>query len=78
MTDEDRTAAKLRGFNCLVKFRDGEELLLKIDSLDASDEEAASWLMDIENYINGRDLIDYCPIPGLAVAHNTIKYARQL
>lgn len=78
MTDEDRTAAKLRGFNCLVKFKDGEELLIKVDSLDGDHDEANEWFMDIENFINGSDSIEYCPIPGLAVARDTIKYAKQL
>ena len=53
MTDEDRTAAKLKGFNCLIKFKDGEELLVKVDSLNGTEEEASEWLMDIEKFING-------------------------
>ena len=78
MTDEDRTAAKLRGLNCLIKFKDGEELLIKVDSLNGTEEEASEWLMDIEKFINGSDSVEYCPIPGIAMTRDTIKYARQL
>ena len=48
MTDEDRVAAKLKGYNCLVKFKDGEELFLKVSSLNGDDEDDAYWFESSE------------------------------
>jgi len=73
MTDEDFTAARLKGYNCLVKFKDGEELLLKIASF-TDDEEEACWFASSEKILNDIFKEDVFDIPGLAVSKNTIKY----
>jgi len=77
MNSEDRVAAKLKGLNCLIKFNDGEELLLKIADLN-NDDLSVEWLMDMEKFINGSDDVDYCPIPGCAILRGSIKYVMQI
>jgi hypothetical protein len=74
MTDEDRTAAKLRGFNCLIKFKDGEELLLKVAALD--EEDTSDWFVDAERYLNSQD--DVFPVYGISLARDTIKYIKEI
>jgi hypothetical protein len=76
MTDEDLTAAKLKGKNCLIKFKDGEELLIKIDYGDEDNE--SEWFMDMEKFINSSDDQDYCPLPGFSMTRGTIKYVRKI
>jgi hypothetical protein len=75
MTDEDRTEEKLEGHNCLIKFKDGEELLLKIPNLDKEDV-AASWFTSVEDFLNDREQI--FPYSGIALAPGTIKYVKQI
>jgi len=72
MIDEDRTAAKLKGYNVMVKFRDGEELFLKVDIKD--DQE---WFLDVESYINGAQDVAF-PSRELAVRADTIKYVLKI
>lgn len=74
MTDEDRIAAKLKGYNCLVKFKDGEELLLKVTSLNGDDEDDAYWFESSEKILNDIYKDDVFDIPGFAVSKSTIKY----
>ncbi len=79
MTDEDHTAERLKGNNCLIKFRDGEELMLYISELDADDSDAAAeWLLDVEKFINGNAEVEYFPGPGLALSRNSVKYVRRI
>lgn len=77
MTGEDKTAAKLQGYNCLVKFRDGEELLLIIPHIDGGDEEETSdWFKTAEDFINGdnTETTEYFPLHSIAVSRDSIKY----
>lgn len=72
MTEEDRTASKLKGYNCLVKFKDGEELLLDIPEF--IDQDATSeWFVEVEKFINGGEGT-YFPVAGIAISHGAIKY----
>ena len=74
MTDEDHTAAKLKGFNCLIKFKDGEELLLYVDDLIF--DEPGNWFSRVEDFLNGREEI--FPHPSIAISHDTVKYIKQI
>lgn len=77
MTEEDRTAARLKGYNCLIKFKDGEELLLSIDDID--DEELSyEWFLQMDRFINSPPTGDYIPIAELSIAKDTIKYVKKL
>lgn len=77
MTDEDRTAAKLKGFNCFIKFKDGEELLLNVADLAGPDEDDISnWFCDVEKFIRGSDDVEYFPAYGIAVDRTSIKYVK--
>ncbi len=78
MTDEDMTAAKLKGYNCLVKFKDGEELLLKISELDGSSDDISDWFSDAEKYLNSSDEVEYFPVYNVAVASGVIKYIKKI
>jgi len=81
MTDEDLVAAKLKGYACLVKFKDGEELLIKVsDVLTGNDDEVSQWFMDAEKFINGctEDVVEYFPVPGLAMTKDSIKYIKRI
>jgi hypothetical protein len=79
MTDEDRTANKLKGHNCLIKFRDGEELTLHIPDLDNNGDDI-QWFADAEQFINGcgRDVVEYFPARGLAITQDSVKYIRKI
>lgn len=74
MTDEDRTAAKLKGFNCLIKFKDGEELFITVEDLDYDDPE--NWFSRAEDFLNGREEI--FPLPSIALSRDTVKYIKQI
>lgn len=74
MTDEDRTAAKLRGKNCLIKFKDGEELMFYAGELDGDEDDKMFWLQDVEKYLNGSSDIEYFPAAGIALSRDSIKY----
>jgi len=81
MIDEDLTAAKLKGYNCLVKFKDGEVLLLKSGTLESGDEaDIEDWFRDVEKFINGcgEDVVEYFPIGGISITRDTIKYVRKI
>ena len=80
MIDEDIVAAKLKGYTCLIIFRDGEELLIKVPELEVRNDISAQWLMDAEKFINGCDESDvqYFPAAGLSMTRDSIKYIRQL
>lgn len=78
MTDEDCTAAKLKGYNCLIKFKDGEELVVRTKNLNGNDDEVAQWLMDVEKFINGCTDVEYFPIAGFAMSRESIKYIRKI
>lgn len=80
MTDEDIVAAKLKGYNCLLKFKDGEELLLKVDDIVNSAEREMTLFEDVERFINGSDEyhIEYFPLNGVSITRDSIKYVRKI
>jgi hypothetical protein len=80
MTDEDKTAAKLKGYSCIVKFRDGEELLLKVDEIDKGGATSVDWFMEAERFINRRDdsTVEFFPTADIALANNSVKYIIKL
>ncbi len=79
MTDEDKTVAKLQGKNCLIKFNDGEELILCVPDLDCGDNAASEWLMDMEKFINSNDNDkDYCPLSDFSMTRGSIKYVMKI
>lgn len=75
MTEEDRTSAKLKGYNCLVKFKDGEALLLKVPDLN-NEEDTSCWFTDVEQFLNGTQ--DVFPAGSIALVRDTIKYIKQI
>lgn len=77
MTDEDRTAARLKGHNCLIKFKDGEELLLYIDELEYEDT-SYEWFLQMDKFLNSPPTGDYIPIAELSIAKDSIKYVRKI
>ena len=76
MTDEDRTAQKLKGYNCFIKFTDGEELCLYIEDLDNEGFES-EWFSDLEQFING-STDGITRISGLAINRKFIKYVKKI
>jgi len=76
MTDEEKTVSKLKGENCLIKFKDGEELVLRVDFGDEDTE--GQWFIDMELFINGIADIEFCQIPGIAVTRDSIKYVKKI
>lgn len=50
MTEEDRTAEKLKGHNWMIKFLDGEELYLKVDG---NDDDQHDWAMSAGEFMAG-------------------------
>ena len=75
MTDEDRTASRLKGENCLIKFKDGEELRIHLDYGD--DENEFQWFSNMESFINDEEG-SFCPLPGFAMTAGSIKYVRKI
>jgi len=75
ITEEDITAAKLKGYNCYIKFHDGEILFLKSELLEEEDER--DWSTDTENFINGKEGENF-PCSGIAVDRKSIKYVKVL
>lgn len=76
MTDEDCIAAKLKGYNVLVKFIDGEELFLNIKEVGESPDVEHEWFEDTERFINNID--EYFPAARIALTRTTVKYVRAL
>ncbi len=77
MTDEDRTAERLKGFNVLIKFKDREEIFLGIGFND--DEDEIEWFQQVEQFINGKPTDDdFFPVVGMAVARDSIKYVKKI
>ncbi len=75
MTDEDRTAARLKGFNVVIKFVDGEELFVDIPFLD-TDDEKEEWITQIERFLNVTNSPTGTDIPGIAINRQIVKYIR--
>lgn len=75
MSEEDKTVAKLKGYNCIIKFTDGEELYLTINDLEY---EEAGWFVDTDRFINSTDDNGVSRIPGLAVNRKCIKYIKKI
>jgi len=82
MTNEDLVAAKLKGYTCLIKFKDGEELLIKVTDVASptTPDHESDWFQDAEKFINGCDegTIEYFPVPGMAVTRDSIKYIKKI
>jgi len=81
MIDEDFTAAKLKGHNCLIKFKDGEELTTIADYALVGDE--GDWFENAEKFLNSipdvhGDPDILFPMPGFAFCRETIKYVRKI
>jgi hypothetical protein len=78
MTSEDILVAKLKGYNVLVKFKDGEELLLSINELSLTE----VWFTMTEHFINSTAGDDYdtpdFSAPNIAVSRDSIKYIIKL
>ena len=73
--DQDRVISKLQGYNVLLKFIDGEELLLTIDK--KTDEDFRIWFQKVESYVNcGGE--DYFPLQDMAIARSAIKYVKKI
>lgn len=77
MTDEDVVAAKLKGFNAVIKFKDGEELLIKSSLLDSTADDKKEWITDVEDFINSSEHA-YFPHLGLAIDRDSVKYVKIL
>lgn len=78
ITEEDRVVAKLRGKNCLMKFKDGEELLLEIPELNGDVDEETEWFENVEGYLSSKDETAMFPSKIVAVARDSIKYVIKL
>ncbi len=76
MTSEDTVAAKLKGNNCVIKFKDGEELPIYVPSI-ISEDDSAEWFADVEQYLNGEDGY-FFPLSGFAIVRDTVKYVKRL
>ncbi len=75
MTDMDCTAAKLKGYNILLKFKDGEELLLGIEFFNEEDE--SEWFEDVEKFISGHLEVVF-PVNNMAISRDTVKYVKKI
>jgi hypothetical protein len=73
VTDEDRTALKLKGFNAYIKFIDGELLYLKVPDIEDEDDRSA-WFDDMEQIINGIIKSEYKTVGDMAINRSLIKY----
>lgn len=73
MTETDHTVLRLKGYNCLIKFIDGEELYLKVDDLN-DEQQIASWLDDVEISINRLSPDAKLPFSRIAIRFDSIKY----
>lgn len=71
MIQEDLTAAKLRGHNCLIKFKDNEELTLYVESLEKDG--GVYVLTAMEQFINAGETKLF-PVDNIALCHDTVKY----
>jgi hypothetical protein len=76
VTSEDKVAARLKGVNCLIKFLDGEELLINVEDIEAGEDASLEWFVDVEKFLNGEQ--EYFPHQDLAIAHNTVKYVKKI
>ena len=75
---QDRSAAKLKGHNCIVKFKDGEELYLTIEELDGDADLQSEWLVEAERFINNDRDIEWFQCPGIALSRDSVKYIKTL
>ena len=78
MTDEDLLAAKLKGYSCLIKFNDGEELCIKVPDVLSSEDESVCWFEFAESYINGHEEVEFFPVAGFAMSRSAIKYIKKI
>jgi hypothetical protein len=74
MTDEDRTAEKLRGYNVVIKFKDGEEIFVDVPDVDNND---INWFEEVDNFMHDKDS-KYFPAVDISIAKDTIKYIRKI
>ena len=76
MTDEDISYAKLKGWNAIIKFTDGEELFIFIDGFNGSEEDYDECLASIDEFLNGDS--KYFPSSRIAVKKEAIKYVMKI
>lgn len=81
MNEEDLVALKLKGYNCHVRFIDGEDLYCRAD-VPSDPAERDYWISDIEQKINGHssDELNWgeaiLPLPDIAIKTDSIKYVK--
>jgi len=78
MTSEDHVVEKLKGKNCLIKFKDGEELFVHVPELDEDGDAVSDWLVEVEDFINGNQPSQYFPLAGISFSRDSIKYVKCL
>lgn len=76
-SEDDRTAAKLKGFNCYIKFIDGEVVYLNVSEMN-DDEKSVQWLGDMEDRLNEREFKSYFPTKTIAINRAHVKYVRKI
>jgi len=77
MTEEDRTAAKLKGYNTYIKFTDGEVIYIKVSNWNDEDSRA-EFFEDVEKFLNSNDSDDIFPVSELALRKEHIKYVTSI
>lgn len=83
MTEEDHTAHRLSGKNCMVKLIDGEELFFHVPELEDEDNEIY-WMQDVERFMNfynppsSDPNAEFLPIGGIVIKRELIKYVRKI
>lgn len=74
--NEDCTAAKLAGYNCLIKFKDSKSLFLKGPFRSEDDE--SDWHEMAEQFINGPEYGETFPYGTIALDRSAVKYIIKL
>jgi hypothetical protein len=82
-TEEDFSAAKLKGYHAYIKFIDGEIIFLKVNEIkEGKDSEIADWFEAVEKFLNvtnmKSDEFDFFPAWGMTVRREEIKYVKML
>jgi hypothetical protein len=72
--EEDLSSAKLKGYNCYLKFHDGEILFFKSAFVESNND----WFVEVEDFINSSNDANNFPEPGIAIDRKSIKYVRQI
>ena len=82
-TEEDFSAAKLKGYNAYIKFKDGEIIFINVPEIkEGKDSEIADWFEGVEKFLNVTTMksaeFDFFPAWGLTVRREEIKYVKML